>query len=992
NTYLQVAASSDNSDFVYEILSSIKQQIEKMGLEQRIFNLEALKLSQFYKSHDKLMELLRHLGASEYRAQGDYEEAYTKDNQNVHRAEFTNPLLEAVKKLEKHYNSNANFIETQCIEFERFFHSLIQEIGKREDLRKGRSEEDYLLDFLERYKCSVLRVKATDSDSVNKKIFYLKEFLKGAEITVSRIIDSQSFTNAYEREINAIAKNNNFPQTNTVHDHYTLKHALAFTWAGLKDPSAMAERKIDDLEVFERKLLLIVTLYETYQEGIEDSLKQNKGEIESISSEESLDIPYEKQEISQLARGDSNLPLKTKVDGLICYTGLFDRIITRLDAQHKLVNIDNVKPPVISVSDDLIKTFFKDWEKDLLHKVPITLLAKIYDNFEVLKKANLSVKFIPLQQYITGIFKKAFIEYVELGYFGNLENGLQSRDFEIIEDTIKRTSLINPIREALDFIQKKGMPNSYFHLLALKIYITSEIENAPILHSLRLIEKQKDFINNLPDFEDISPIFKIALLIRNSELLKGSKNLVLDLENYKLIKKTSESLQEELQRKASCDEVEGDQEVIKAIRSIAKKPQLDILDILKLQLITSNYLYESYSLTKLFKLAVEYDNHFMLKLIINNAESLYERDIALNKTFKSPIDYRNKYLDKVACKNFYKGLTILHIAAIHCKSNETFDLLFYYREFRDKIDFQDDQGCTPFFTASFIGNEIAINKLIEYGADANILNNNGDSPLHFIVRHFNSKFINKLFEKGMSPFAIDNESRTFIHSLAQATKNSVTNDKDYVTFKEGLLKNIPISNDILPYFDGTVKAIFEAMDTESTSVEAKHFPVHTYEQELNDYLESKDKFIEEYRSGHLDITSLTKDSIYSLLLNTAIVLQNAKAVKSILKMTHNENIFTYIDDTGYSPISHALDYADENILTLLKDYIKTHKDSIKKLTNMDQQEKDNFLNILTYFKYDKLDPKECLNEYLLPLYTEEALTSDIIGLIDELEEHIGHYY
>ena len=62
------------------------------------------------------------------------------------------------------------------------------------------------------------------------------------------------------------------------------------------------------------------------------------------------------------------------------------------------------------------------------------------------------------------------------------------------------------------------------------------------------------------------------------------------------------------------------------------------------------------------------------------------------------------------------------------------------------VNKKDARGWTPLHCATTNGNPPAIMCLVEKGAGVNLTNNEGNSPLHFLVRHGTSEKMSKVLD------------------------------------------------------------------------------------------------------------------------------------------------------------------------------------------------------------------------------------------------------
>ena len=77
---------------------------------------------------------------------------------------------------------------------------------------------------------------------------------------------------------------------------------------------------------------------------------------------------------------------------------------------------------------------------------------------------------------------------------------------------------------------------------------------------------------------------------------------------------------------------------------------------------------------------------------------------------------------------------------------------------------QNNKGNTPLHYLAFKGNDTLVNTLaqifLEKGADPNIKNNEGNTPLHVAIFKGKSNIVNSLLEKGAEPNIKNNEEKT----------------------------------------------------------------------------------------------------------------------------------------------------------------------------------------------------------------------------------------
>jgi ankyrin repeat protein len=116
------------------------------------------------------------------------------------------------------------------------------------------------------------------------------------------------------------------------------------------------------------------------------------------------------------------------------------------------------------------------------------------------------------------------------------------------------------------------------------------------------------------------------------------------------------------------------------------------------------------------------------------------------------------------------GMNALHLAVIATKEMEIIDLLL--ANSKVKVDDADEHGQTALHLAAYLSNDIAVQKLIENGANPNVLDKKGLSPLHVAAKQRDGNpIIDLLLEaqkfKGMDDVNDRNErGETALHYAA----------------------------------------------------------------------------------------------------------------------------------------------------------------------------------------------------------------------------------
>ncbi len=138
-----------------------------------------------------------------------------------------------------------------------------------------------------------------------------------------------------------------------------------------------------------------------------------------------------------------------------------------------------------------------------------------------------------------------------------------------------------------------------------------------------------------------------------------------------------------------------------------------------------------------------------------------------------------KLLEKGANPNILdkEGMSPLHVAALYGREAEIFDLLVAHGKV--SVDHVDGNGQTALHLAARNVNIGAVQKLLERGANPNITNKWGQSPLHVAARQRNGKtIIDLLLEaqkvKGMGDVNDQNEKGMTALHYAAAYSNEIT--------------------------------------------------------------------------------------------------------------------------------------------------------------------------------------------------------------------------
>lgn len=144
-----------------------------------------------------------------------------------------------------------------------------------------------------------------------------------------------------------------------------------------------------------------------------------------------------------------------------------------------------------------------------------------------------------------------------------------------------------------------------------------------------------------------------------------------------------------------------------------------------------------------------------------------------------------------------------------------------------------------------------------------------------------------------------------------------------------------------------------------------------------------DKFINDFMIMHKDHNVQSKDDVLSLILLSAISLEEYDIARKILTTDENSilrpegNILTNTNITDYSPISMTMCAGNEQALELIDNYLKSISIAAFPKTTIAPNDKINLEEMLEFPQFD-IDVESCIENYLNYLYTKEALGSLII--------------
>ena len=139
-------------------------------------------------------------------------------------------------------------------------------------------------------------------------------------------------------------------------------------------------------------------------------------------------------------------------------------------------------------------------------------------------------------------------------------------------------------------------------------------------------------------------------------------------------------------------------------------------------------------------------------------------------------------------------------------------------------------------------------------------------------------------------------------------------------------------------------------------------------------------FFKTYYSIYLTSRTPFKDDVYSLLLNTAISLENLELVRYILDIEHEGNILTSVGTSNFSPISTTLYSDNPQILDCIIQYIEKIASTLEK-TDLVGEDYEHIRMITETPAFESIESADCLS-YLSSLYTETSLRP-LIALVEE---------
>lgn len=108
------------------------------------------------------------------------------------------------------------------------------------------------------------------------------------------------------------------------------------------------------------------------------------------------------------------------------------------------------------------------------------------------------------------------------------------------------------------------------------------------------------------------------------------------------------------------------------------------------------------------------------------------------------------------------GLTYLHSAMI---GNTTDVVRALIAHSRDQINRKDSSGNTPLFYAIKNNNRVLADLCIRHGADIQVVNNEGESLVHWAARYGKRDMINHIIDRHGDPLSKNGRGETFLHYL-----------------------------------------------------------------------------------------------------------------------------------------------------------------------------------------------------------------------------------
>lgn len=155
------------------------------------------------------------------------------------------------------------------------------------------------------------------------------------------------------------------------------------------------------------------------------------------------------------------------------------------------------------------------------------------------------------------------------------------------------------------------------------------------------------------------------------------------------------------------------------------------------------------SRVKLLHIASYRGNITIIKELIKHDQDIYETDI--------------------------NGSNVLHFAA---KGNSSNSIIFFVEKYNFDIYCKDNEGNTPLHIASKYSQIDALNFLLMMMDNVNVVNYNGETPLHLALYSERTIVIQKLIKKGIDMSIKNNKKKSVI--------DIVDTDKNYIYFSEML--------------------------------------------------------------------------------------------------------------------------------------------------------------------------------------------------------------
>lgn len=162
------------------------------------------------------------------------------------------------------------------------------------------------------------------------------------------------------------------------------------------------------------------------------------------------------------------------------------------------------------------------------------------------------------------------------------------------------------------------------------------------------------------------------------------------------------------------------------------------------------------------------------------------------------------------------------------------------------------------------------------------------------------------------------------------------------------------------------------------SVEITNNQLQTFKEAINNSKEAEEEFIENYIAEHKEVKEISNiNDVYSLFLIKAILKSDKDVTAYILSKVGKINILANIDKSGNSPIYTTLMFHDEQVLEVIRNYLKSYKGQLEKV-EVPVDMLDNLVSVVSL----STAIRTYLDTYIRPVYSEESV-SKIIEIIGE---------